>query len=255
MRNADQFSSHPAPRTKRVGCRRLVFLVVCVFVGLPVAFVACLGVFALFITTDEERAHELWEKGQKDEAVEIYVTQIETSRFFGSLTVKRAAEYYYESGNTERTKQFLNIAIQNGVAVSLEPKELSNLYQELRKQHVAVQEMEEGQHESKVKAVKNKARKRFLTRVRERIFGGRRAKEQETPGAFDWNRLRKELIKEGVTSEATGRTKSELERLYFGKAGVKFDRNKWSDKDNQPKWLSFNPKSKTKTRVYWVHDQ
>ena len=74
-----------------------------------------------------------------------------------------------------------------------------------------------GQSKRMVKAVKDKGRKRFFTRNRERIFGGRRVKGQKTPGAFDRERLCKELIKEGVTSEDTGRTKSELAQLFLVK--------------------------------------
>ena len=84
-----------------------------------------------------------------------------------------------------------------------------------------------------------------------RKIRNRRAHGMEVSSSFDWKILHQLLAKAGVTNEQQGLTKRELEELYFGDAGVKFEHNRWSDKEEKAKWLASDPDTSFKTRKYW----
>ena len=75
---------------------------------------------------------------------------------------------------------------------------------------------------------------------------------KEISSTFDWQILAGLLQAEKATKEEKGLTKGELELLYFGEAGVKFEHNKWNNKDQRSKYLVFNPNASNKTRKYWL---
>jgi tRNA(His) 5'-end guanylyltransferase len=75
---------------------------------------------------------------------------------------------------------------------------------------------------------------------------------QEISSTFDWQILAGLLQAEKATKEDKGLTKGELELLYFGESGVKFEHNKWNNKDQRSKHLVFNPNASNKTRKYWL---
>ena len=74
-----------------------------------------------------EQANALWENGKKDEAIEIYASEIESSERPDALSVKRTAEYHFEKDDKERATHFVNLAVENWVKLSLEPKELHDI--------------------------------------------------------------------------------------------------------------------------------
>ena len=80
---------------------------------------------------------------------------------------------------------------------------------------------------------------------------GKRAKGSEASSSFEWQRLVKALADASVTSAQKGLTKRELEELYFGDVGVRFEHNKWSDKKSKAEWLT-QDHAAPKYRRYWV---
>ena len=80
----------------------------------------------------------------------------------------------------------------------------------------------------------------------------KRPKGRGMTSSFDWHRLVQVMGRADVTSAQKGLTKRELEELYFGDVGVRFEHNKWSAKDSKADWLATDPKSSPKLRRYWV---
>lgn len=69
---------------------------------------------------------------------------------------------------------------------------------------------------------------------------------------FDWERLVKAMRSVGATSSAEGLSKNELEKLYYGHEGCRFEHNKWSDKENKAIWLKHD-NAAPKYRRYWIN--
>ena len=69
---------------------------------------------------------------------------------------------------------------------------------------------------------------------------------------FDWERLVKAMKSAGVTSGAKSLSKKELEKLYYGHEGCRFEHNKWSDKENKAIWLKHD-NAAPKYRRYWIN--
>jgi hypothetical protein len=80
----------------------------------------------------------------------------------------------------------------------------------------------------------------------------KRPKGREMTSSFDWQRLVKAMADAGLTSAQKGHTKRELEELYYGDVGVRFEHNKWSDKDSKADWLANDLSRSSKLRRYWV---
>ena len=81
----------------------------------------------------------------------------------------------------------------------------------------------------------------------------KRPKGRQMTSSFDWHRLVQVMGRADVTSAQKGLTKRELEELYFGDVGVRFEHNKWSDKDSKADWLENDLSRSSKLRRYWVN--
>jgi hypothetical protein len=81
--------------------------------------------------------------------------------------------------------------------------------------------------------------------------GWKREKGREVYQTFDWLELSKMLIDAGIVSRDEGMVRGDLEKLYFGCGGIRFEHNKWNDKEAKSKWLVSDPKASFKLRIYW----
>ncbi|QDU98083.1 hypothetical protein [Lignipirellula cremea] len=92
----------------------------------------CAPILSMFVETDLKRAHQLWEEGKKQEAVEVYATVLESSTRPDALALKRAIEYHFENDDQERATHFIDLAVEKNVKVSLDPQALRDLYAEAK---------------------------------------------------------------------------------------------------------------------------
>ncbi|QDT24817.1 hypothetical protein Enr10x_01090 [Gimesia panareensis] len=104
-----------------------------------------------FVSTDKEEADELWAKGNKSEAVELYVSELEGTFSPNPEILARVIEFYFENGNKEKAEEFCNMAIETDVELSPQSKEIRDFVASVREEYARKVEQDKLDEEAKNK--------------------------------------------------------------------------------------------------------
>lgn len=112
--------------------RRVVGFLALLILGPPAILFCCVcgPIVSLFVTTDLERANQLWDEGRREEAIELYEVALPSAMRPDPLALKRVIEWSWEHEDEAQALRFCELAAEKSVKLSLSPAELHERYEE-----------------------------------------------------------------------------------------------------------------------------